>query len=85
MKKQPVAGETYMVRELLGCGAGHFMGRNFTHWEQGECCPLGGHDEGEDPQFLVPKFCSDEKTDLWDYLGLPENENKMGQFPLAEA
>jgi hypothetical protein len=72
---------------MLGCGAGHFMGRNFTHWEQGECCPLA-HDD-EDPhlyyrKFLVPKLCSDEKTDLWEFLGLPENENKMGQFPLAE-
>lgn len=90
-RKKPVEGEEYIVREIFGCGEGHFLA-SFTHWESGEACPHG-HEAGHDNAyyhlyyrpFLVPKYIGDgpESGDLWEKLNRDENINKWGQLPLA--
>jgi hypothetical protein len=88
-RKPLVDGEKYIVREMFGCGEGHFLAR-FTHWEQGEACPHA-HEPGQPNayyhlyyrDFLVPEKAEDEKTDLWEKLNRDENVNKWGHLPLA--
>lgn len=87
MKKPIDPNDTYVVRELFACGAGHFLTPGFTHWESGECCPHS-HEVGEDPhlyyrQMLVPTKQSEKLGggDMWQWLCA--RPGKWGHLPLA--
>lgn len=41
MRKSIDPDDSYIVREMFGCGHGHCMPPGFTHWESGEGCPHG--------------------------------------------
>lgn len=82
--KQIDPDDSYIVRELFACSAGHFLPPGFTYWEAGECCPHG-HSDGEDPHLywrlmMVPTKASDGK-DMW--RKLLDHPDRWGQFPLA--
>ena len=96
MAKKPIdPKETYNVKELFGCGEGHFLTPGFTHWESGEACPQN-HEPGQPNKyyhlyyrkFMVPthqgtkedRYSKDSPT--YDEL-FRDNPGKWGQLPLA--
>jgi len=88
--------ETYVVREMFGCGEGHALPPGFTHWESGEACILG-HEHHDQPNeyyhlywrlYLVPMYngtkdnpYDPESGDLWQRV--KDNPNKWGQYTPA--
>jgi hypothetical protein len=89
--KQIDPKDTYIVREMFGCGHGHVLPPGFTHWEEGEAC-IHGH-EGPPTDnasyhlywrlVLVPVYRKgyDGGEKLWDVLRA--EPNKWAHLPLA--
>lgn len=88
--------DTYIVREMFGCGEGHALPLGFTHWESGEACIHGHQNENAPTEYyhlywrlyLVPVYngtkedpYSEENGKVWDRL--LEHPDRWGQFPLA--
>lgn len=86
MSKRPIdPDEIYEIHKMLSCEDGHFWGPGYTHWEQGECCPLLDHDGDPHLYFrniMVPVEASDGGS-LWEKLNKPEHQGKLGWLPVA--
>lgn len=91
--KQIDPKDTYVVRQMFGCGEGHALPPGFTHWESGEGCIHGHSGIGKPNEYyhlywrlyLVPVYrgtkedpYSPENGKVWDRL--LSNPNKWGQF-----
>jgi hypothetical protein len=84
--------DTYVIRELFGCGEGHALTPGFTHWESGEVCPHGHLRTASnedvhlyDRLYAVPERRSERQGggDMWEYLTAPENRGQWIQNPPA--
>jgi hypothetical protein len=79
MKKPIDPKETYVVRRVLCCGEGHCVGVRYTHWESGEACIMGGHEDSTNEEchlysrlVLVPMYRGDHSGTTGDHYS-PEN------------
>jgi hypothetical protein len=87
MKKPIDPDDSYIVREMFGCGEGHVWTPGYTHWEAGEGCPFGHSDEATNEELhlyrrlvMVPTKTMGG-TDLWQFI--LEHPNEAMHFPMA--
>jgi hypothetical protein len=96
MKKKLDPKDTYVVRDMFGCGEGHFLTPGFTHWESGEACPHGHSESANNADVhlywrkaLVPTNVGtkenpyDTNTKTYDEL-FAEKPGTWVHLPLAE-
>jgi len=62
--------DTYIVREMFGCGHGHCMPPGFTHWESGEAC-IHGHSQEYGPGYGPGPTDNESYHLYWRLMAVP--------------